>query len=322
MIDPLENRLLQLYHDYPKTKPSRRKWFLDTCLKNFERICNLVDGERQDLAAIIFDSMEASNWKIKAVEKAIARSMRAKAKITTELTDACIPAIIGSVARFEAEPGGDIDLDFVIDEEFVNLTDARSQLKDVLASVNEILRKMQPKDNIIFQLSRLRDVEFYGMTEVSDLDKPDHLSNLLIGAYPVIGEKRFNKCVLNAKQKIKKKIVLKELKKRIEEDLTKRRREPVKVGYTVLNYVLRMLALNYLKCEDVDKNYWRICELLEGKINQDFLSDLAIQARSIIYVRRRTDRKDEVRSFVEKKILLNAKHIFDELCLVKAKELA
>jgi hypothetical protein len=139
----------------------------------------------------------------------------------------------------------------------------------------------------------------------------------------MVDASKIGSCMAQAKSKIPKGAVLKELRKRISEDLSRSGdgRKAVKIGFTVSNYVVRMLALKYLDCSDIDKNYWRICELLKGKMDLGFLKEISYEIKIVIYARRREDKGEQVFESAKLNIMRNAKRIFESMTALMASEM-
>lgn len=311
MDDLLDERLRQFYPEYPHFVKSRRIWFGNNALKVFTEKLGLGCNQSEEICSIVLDTLEWSNRKIRAVKKAISEIL--PEETSEEFVKALIPVVIGSVARFEAEAGSDIDPDFIVDTTLVKKFEAERRIKDLAKAINTKLKEMSPKKGVVFRLREIKDIKVYSMEEMKRID---HLTNLLIGCYVLENKESFGAAISEAKSETTKKELVRELTKRISDELSGRKKEnkPVKVGYTIVTYVVRILALNYLECDDLNKSYWRICELLHGKVDEHLWRDLAMVIRSLIFARRRADRKEEIRKYVEKKIMFTANSIYLQLC--------
>jgi hypothetical protein len=311
-------RLRHLYPDFV-SDGHHRKWFIKHGLSDFAQILELEEVERQDLASMSFDCIEGSSKKISIFEEVFKSAL--ENMVAEDITKGIIPVMIGSVARFESEHGGDCDVDFIVDQDIVQKHEIQMQIGELLAFVNAELEKIKAPAKL--KKKPLEDYAIYTLQEVLDPNDTAHFTNLLVGHYALKDQSKVVSCITTAKSEIPKKNVLKELRERISDELTQTKdgRKAVKIGFTISNYVVRMLALGYLDCKDVDKNYWRICELLKGKIDSGFLKEIAYEITIVMYGRRREDRNEQVHEHVKLKIMRNAKSIFESMVAVMASEL-
>lgn len=318
----LEERVRKLYPEWPHPVAGLRKLFCETALKELENILGkirpLEEAEREEIAGFIYEAMESCARKIGAFEDIVIEAIK---EVSEELARALTPVVIGSVARFEGELGAEIDVDFLIDPAFSIEVDARRQIRDLISVVNVRLEEIGQKFKGRFKIRTIEDISIYTLDEILTPAGIDHLTNLLIGCHAIKNKAEFLGCILTARKKAEKKDVLKELKSRIDGMLKKRGADPVKTAYDVTGYVVRMLALNYLTYDDICKNYWRLCEMLQGKLEEGLLCRIAVQVRSILYARRRRDRGEEVRYWLTARLLRNSKEMYLEMKKIKKGEL-
>jgi hypothetical protein len=320
MNDLLDKRLAHLYPEYPSIPPrSRRNWFSENAMKVFTEELEMSDKEADEFRGIVFDTLEWSSWKIETIKECVSQGL--KKHPAEDFAKGLVPAIVGSVARFEAESRGDIDSDFIYDKTCIKSSDADRLIRDFIKNTNWKLSETPPKEGVTFNLSEEEDIDMYSLEDISRID---HFTNLLVGCRILENDDKFNTLMSQARLNTEKKSILKEFIKRIDADLTGRKKErvPVKIGYTIMTYVVRMLALNYLEDGDVDKNYWRICELLYGKINEEFWKELATTVQHLVYARERMNKHERVRKHIsEEKILYASRYIYEAVLWLKSEEL-
>jgi predicted nucleotidyltransferase len=291
----------------PNLSPTRDEWSRNSLRNLVTELLASGDfkSEKQanEIRRFAYSNVTTSVDKINGAEDTVTEYLK-KYGATTRSEDfvrSLICVVIGSCARFESESQSDIDFDLVVDESISNYDSFRTHVKEVRRDLNRRF-KFRETEFLSFHTEHFRPYPLKGLRLRS------HLCNMIIGSHAIGDPTRIERVLSTAVRTVDKNEVITHLINRVKREIGKMAKEeecdPVKVGYAVMMYTIRILALKFKNIEylydPIPKPYWKICDDLYGVsgLSGGILRRCASSIKAIMLFRYEQDqertRKDEL----------------------------
>jgi len=282
----------------PNLPPTRDAWSKNS-LSNLAREL-LASGdfksEKQanEFRRFAYSNVTTSVDKINGAEDTVTEYLEKYKKRSEDFVKSLICVIIGSCARFESESQSDIDFDLVVDESISSYDSFRTLLREVRRGLN---RRFKIKETEFLSFH----TEHFSPYPLKKIRLQKHLCNMLIGCHAVGDPTRIQSALSDYIRRVNKNKVITHLINRVKREIKEMEKEEecdaIKIGYAVMMYTIRILALKFQSIEylydPLPKPYWKICDDLYGVsgVSRGILRQCANSIKAMMLFRYKQDQE-------------------------------